>query len=234
MREDILSDNPAVFDQLFKMVSRDRVMTNDELTRFWQALDVSKHGLGIGFSSLTAIAGKLCILTLQRAGEVMGMHTDEVDLEAKTWTLPANRSKNRRSHFIPLSNLACDLIREARAINANGATTYSGPLFPSSTKPGQSSERAVLTRAMKRCCDGLGIVDATPHDLRRTGASMMASELCKVPGEIIARVLNHTPIGSPVTQIYNRYDYAAEKRSAMDVWAVALMKVVASDRCPVS
>jgi integrase len=234
MREDILSDNPAVFDQLFKMVSRDRVMTNDELTRFWQALDVSEHGLGIGFSSLTAIAGKLCILTLQRAGEVMGMHTDEIDLEAKTWTLPAHRSKNRRSHFIPLSNLACDLIGEAMAINANGATAYSGPLFPSSTKPGQSSERAVLTRAMKRCCNELGIVDATPHDLRRTGASMMASELCKVPGEIIARILNHTPIGSPVTQIYNRYDYAAEKRSAMDVWAVALMKVVSSDRRPVS
>jgi hypothetical protein len=54
----------------------------------------------------------------------------------------------------------------------------------------------------------------------------MASELCKVPGEIIARILNHTAIGSPVTQIYNRYDYAAEKRAAMEAWAKALDKIV--------
>jgi integrase len=107
---------------------------------------------------------------------------------------------------------------------------YSGPLFPSSTKIGQSSERAVLTRAMKRCCNSLGIVDASPHDLRRTGERLMASELCKVPGEIIARILNPTAIGSPVTQIYNRYDYAAAKRAAIDVWAAALMKVVTGNR----
>lgn len=232
MREDILSENPAVFDQLFKIPSRDRVMTNGELTRFWNALEISEHGLGIGFSELTAIAGKLCILTLQRAGEVMGMHTDELDLEAKTWTIPAHRSKNRRSHFVPLSDAACSLISEAIAFSASSNLPYSGPIFPSSTKLGQSSERAVLTRAMKRCCDGLGIVDATPHDLRRTGASMMASELCKVPGEIIARILNHTPIGSPVTQIYNRYDCAAEKRAAMDIWAIALANLVTVNRLP--
>jgi integrase len=239
MREDILSENPAVFDQLFKMVSRDRVLTNDELIRFWQALTISEHGLGIGFSTLTAIAAKLCILTLQRAGEVMGMHTSEIDLVAKTWTLPAQRSKNRRSHFIPLSEAACELIREAIKLNeaARGnsgpnqaPTPYSGHLFPSSTKLGQASERAVLTRAMKRCCNSLGIIDATPHDLRRTGASMMASELCKVPGEIVGRILNHTSSGSPVTQIYNRYDYASEKRAAMDIWAKALFKVVGEKR----
>ena len=208
MREDIITENPAVFDQLFKMVSRDRVMTHDELIRFWQALTISEHGLGIGFSTLTAIAAKLCILTLQRAGEVMGMHTSEIDLVAKTWTLPAHRSKNRRSYFIPLSDAACELVREAITVNETSRGTeilgqtkpqYSGHLFPSSTKIGQPSERAVLTRAMKRCCNSLGIVDATPHDLRRTGASMMASELCAVPGEIIGRILNHTSTGSPVT-----------------------------------
>jgi integrase len=232
IREDILTENPAIFDQLFKMVSRDRVLTQDELTRFWAALEISEHGLGIGFSAQTAIAAKLCILTLQRAGEVMGMHTNEIDLAAKSWTIPAHRSKNRRSHFVPLSDLACKLIEVAIDLNTSGANGYAGPIFPSSTKIGQSSERAVLTRAMKRCCNGLGIVDATPHDLRRTSASMMASELCKVPGEIIARILNHTASGSPVTQIYNRYDYAAEKRDAMNTWAKALSAIVTNDSEP--
>ncbi|MGE6696662.1 hypothetical protein ACQKH5_03135 [Hyphomonas sp. NPDC076900] len=40
-----------------------------------------------------------------------------------------------------------------------------------------------------------------------------------------ARILNHTPLGSPVTQIYNRYDYAAEKRAALELWAETLLKI---------
>lgn len=46
-------------------------------------------------------------------------------------------------------------------------------------------------------------------------------------GEVIARILNHTPLGSPVTQIYNRYDYATEKRAALELWADTIIKMVA-------
>jgi integrase len=88
-----------------------------------------------------------------------------------------------------------------------------------------SVDRHVVTRAMSRVCEKLEIVNGTAHDLRRTGASMMASERCGVRGEVIARILNHTPLGSPVTQIYNRYDYAAEKRAALELWGETIAKM---------
>ena len=45
-------------------------------------------------------------------------------------------------------------------------------------------------------------------------------------GEAIARILNHTPLGSPVTQIYNRYYYAAEKRAALEKWGETILDIV--------
>nr|WP_277813439.1 tyrosine-type recombinase/integrase [Hyphomonas polymorpha] len=86
-------------------------------------------------------------------------------------------------------------------------------------------DRHAITRAMSRIREKLNIDNATAHDLRHTGASMMASERCGVRGEVIARILNHTPLGSPVAQIYNRYDYAAEKRAALELWAETLLKI---------
>lgn len=53
----------------------------------------------------------------------------------------------------------------------------------------------------------------------------LAGKRCGVRGEVIARILNHTLLGSPVTQIYNRYDYAAEKRAALELWAATLLKI---------
>jgi integrase len=85
----------------------------------------------------------------------------------------------------------------------------------------------VVTRALSRVSEKLEIVNGTAHDLQRTGASMMASERCGVRGEVIARILNHTPLGSPVTQIYNLYDYAAEKRAALELWADTILKMAA-------
>jgi len=99
---------------------------------------------------------------------------------------------------------------------------YRGPVFPAADAD-RSVERHVISRAMSRVCEKLKIEDATAHDLRRTGASMMASERCGVRGDVIARILNHTPLGSPVTQIYNRYDYAAEKRAALELWGRTLL-----------
>lgn len=55
---------------------------------------------------------------------------------------------------------------------------------------------------------------------------MMASPRCKVSTEVISRVLNHTPASAPVTLVYNRYDYAEEKRAALQIWADVLTDIV--------
>ena len=83
-----------------------------------------------------------------------------------------------------------------------------------------------MSRGMARVLQEAGIKGASAHDLRRTGASFMASSRCRVLTEIISRVLNHTPGGAAVTLIYNRYDYAEEKREALQKWADTLMQIV--------
>ncbi|MBY0421557.1 MAG: site-specific integrase, partial [Parvularculaceae bacterium] len=234
--EELVEANPAQFPMLFKFKSRERVFSEAEMRLLWNALEEARGGARLGVSEPIAIALQLCLATLQRSGEVIGMHTDELDWTTQSWIIPTMRSKNRRAHHVPLSMLSRRLVRRALSLATAAdlpddpdaplpeiVATYRGPVFPAAS--GAAVDRHVVTRAMSRVCAKLQIEDATAHDLRRTGASMMASERCGVRGEVIARILNHTPLGSPVTQIYNRYDYAAEKRAALEFWGKTIEKM---------
>lgn len=238
IREELVEGNPAQFPLLFKNSSRERVLTEAEIRQLWETWEVARFGAKLGVSEPTAIALQLCLATLQRAGEVSGMHTDELDWTTNSWTIPGHRSKNRRAHHVPLSGLSRRLVVRALTLAAaadpgalppNAVAVYRGPVFPAGGGD-RPVERHVISRAMSRVCEKLQIDDATAHDLRRTGASMMASERCGVRGEVIARILNHAPLGSPVTQVYNRYDYAAEKRAALELWGEAIMGLCRSSR----
>lgn len=70
---------------------------------------------------------RLLILTMQRRQEVAEMEWSEIDLEAKSWKLPAERAKNDGAHVVPLSPLAID---QPRAMNPKRA----GPVFTSTSK----------------------------------------------------------------------------------------------------
>src|SRR6516225_213095 len=81
---------------------RDRVLTDAELVEIWKAAcQDDEPGKII----------RLLILLGSRRQEVGGMRWSELDLDAGTWTLPAERSKNRRAHTITLPPAALDIIR---------------------------------------------------------------------------------------------------------------------------
>jgi len=120
IREELVEVNPAEFQMLFKFKSRDRVFTEAEVRSLWKALEAARVGARLGVSEPTAIALRLCLVTLQRAGEVSGMHTDELDWATNLWTIPAHRSKNRRAHHVPLSVLGRRLVLRALSL-ATGA-----------------------------------------------------------------------------------------------------------------
>lgn len=82
-----------------------------------------------------------------------------------------------------------------------------------------------MTRYFARLTESLKIPDLTLHDMRRTGATMMTSERLNVMGEIVSRILNHTPPGPAITQVYNRNTYLPEKRAALDAWAVEVARL---------
>jgi hypothetical protein len=65
----------------------------------------------------------------------------------------------------------------------------------------------------------------TPHDLRRTAASHMAS--MGIPRLVISKVLNHVERG--ITAVYDRHGYDREKRAALEAWAAKLADIIARD-----
>ena len=188
--------------------SRDRVLSNDEVRRLWQALDVETPD----------IAGlvRLGLFTAQRGGELRTMRREDVDLESAWWTIPAERSKNKLPHRVPLSPPAVALIREQMARHG------SQWVFPGT---GREGYRGLPDKAVRRLQVSAAIADWRLHDLRRTAATGMAS--MGVARVVIKRVLNHAE--GDVTAIYERHSFDPEKRQALDAWARRLHAIVTGE-----
>jgi integrase len=173
---------------------RERVLTDAEIVKFWNAADKADAPYGAIF--------KMLLLTGCRLNEVAGMRREE--LSDDSWTIPSERTKNHRPLVLALPPLALALI------DSDG--TY---VFSSGDKPVTSFSR------MKKVLDeaiGKGVPPWRLHDLRRTAATGMA-ELGIAP-HIIEAVLNHVSgAKAGVAGIYNRAVYAPEKKAALERWA---------------
>jgi integrase len=80
-----------------KEASRDRVLSDEEIVRLWNAGDP---------------LARLLLLTAQRRGEVEFMRWSEIDLDKRTWTIPKERAKNGKAHTVHLSEAAIDVLAE--------------------------------------------------------------------------------------------------------------------------
>jgi integrase len=182
--------------------SRDRVLTQGELRKLW-------HSLGDGrFADIV----RLLLLTGQRRTEIGGLTWSEVDLDRKLIVLVPARTKNSRSHEVPLSTQALAILaRQPKRTE-----------FVFSKAMGWAEEKAALD-------ERLGIAPWVLHDLRRTFATTTA-ELGVLP-HIIEAVLNHVSgHKSGVAGIYNRAKYADEMRSALQRWADHLEALIVGPR----
>jgi integrase len=217
VEQGMISANPALPLKPFPKTSRERVASSEELAAIWRALTGLRNG-GRSDGLTSTLAIQIAILTLQRRGEVCGIHWIEIDWETKVWTIPGPRTKNKKGpHSVPLSDTAIDLLRFAFAGRDDGFA------FPG--RDGEPIEPHAVTRYFARLAESLKIPDLTLHDMRRTGATMMTSERVNVMGEIVSRILNHTPPGPAITQVYNRNTYLPQKRAALDAWAVEVARL---------
>ena len=207
--------------------SRDRVLDDEEIRLAWQAFDA----IGWPFGPI----GKLLLLTGARRSEIAEATWQEIDLDARTLTLPGSRTKNGEPHEIPLSDDAVEIIgalpriegKAALVFSTTGATPVSG--FSRSRELIEKAIAAKLRRVTIERGEDPERVEApkpwTLHDLRRTCASGMAS--LKIAPHVIEAVLNHkNGTIKGVAKVYNRYSYAAEKRAALDAWARRLEVIV--------
>ncbi len=218
IRNELAAANPAQLTSLPAPGQRERVLTDAELKAVWRGVEdpvISETGFAI----------RLAMVTLQRGGEVAGIHARELDRAARLWTLPGSRAKNHRTHIVPLSDSAV-----AALDAAFGGKDWKGYAF-AARKGSKAAHmgRGAITRALRRLTVGLGIQDATPHDLRRTGATALTSERIGIPRFIVSRVLNQisdTGGAAAVTAIYDRSAYIVEKRQGLDAWAALLAEIV--------
>ena len=190
---------------------RDRVLNNGEIKHLWQALpEVLKK------SKASQKIIKLCLITGQRVGEVAGMRRSELDLSAKTWTLPGARTKNKHQHSVPLSDLAVSIIKDAMVEG-------SPFIFPSGNGPHPPD---AVTRTIARAQERFGLAHWSAHDLRRTALTGMA--IIGVSPIILGHIANHrTTTRAGVTlAVYSKYAYDREKREALDKWAERLQAIV--------
>jgi integrase len=202
---------------------RDRVLSADEIAAFWRALDNPE----LGMSPAIRLALKLQLATAQRKGEVIGAERSEFDLDARVWTIPAEKAKNGMPHRVPLSPLALALIDEIEAPTGKRSDPESdGPrrwLFPS-PRAARAITGPAVDHAMRGNRQALGTGDATPHDLRRTAASHMTS--IGISRLVVSKILNHAEPG--VTAVYDRHSYDAEKRAALIAWGAKLEEIIGS------
>ena len=235
IRRELAAKNPAQFGGVANAVHRDRVLSDAEMKAIWQAAE-NPHAIeGLQVSPLLGLAIRFAMLTLQRGGEVCGLHTDEMDLSTKTWTIPGARTKNHKSHVVPLSDAAVCIINEALQIpereveKATKSKVAKGRHVFGSPRADAPITRHALSRATRRLCDKIGIEDATPHDFRRTGSTNLTGEGLGFPRFIVSRVLNHisdTGGAAAITGVYDRNLYLPEKRRALDAWATRLHEIV--------
>jgi integrase len=189
--------------------ARDRVLTDDELRLVWRATGK----IGGSFGSLV----RLLMLTGQRRNEVAGMRWDELNLEARLWTLPRERVKADRPHEVPLSAAAIAIPESVpRIAGSPFVLTTTGKAPSNGYSKGKRKLDALLPEDMPAW---------RLHDLRRTTASGMARLGIDLP--VIEKVLAHSS-GSfaGIVGVYQRYDFASEKRAALEAWGRHIEGVV--------
>lgn len=207
--------------------ARERVLSDEELKIIWDTLLPPNELEGLTVSPPVAYGILLAMVTLQRRSEVSGIHLSEISFEQKIWTIPGTRTKNHRTHVVPLSKLAIDIIEKA----LQQRTWESGFLFPSPLAK-ENNDKPIdgqaLTRAFIRMRELLKLNDMRPHDLRRTGATNLTGEQLGFSRFIVSKILNHTSDtgGAAITtSVYDRNDYISDKRRALNAWADRLMDI---------
>lgn len=193
---------------------RDRVLSEEEINLFWNGL--KKAGISEGIK----LALKLQLVTVQRKGEIAGAEWKEFQLNEGWWTIPAEKAKNGIPNRVPLSHLALEILRQVKELSRESKW-----LFPS-PRAGKHITGPSIDHAVRNNQADFGVDHFTPHDLRRTGASMMTS--LSISRLTVSKILNHVDGG--VTAIYDRHSYDEEKRQALDTWSRKLNAILTGEK----
>ena len=150
------------------------------------------------------------VLTATRSAEARLAAWDEIDLDARVWTLPAARTKAGREHRVPLCSRAVEILDDARRLGV-GRTggAAAGLVFP--TQRGKAIADARLSGVLHQL--GIG---AVPHGFRSSFRDW-ASERTDHPREVVEAALAHV-VRNRTEAAYARSDLFERRRRLMDDW----------------
>jgi integrase len=211
-------------------------LSKDEIRTLWRGLDRED----LPYDRRTRLAIKFALVTMLRSNELLPIHRSELDVTSSVVNIPAKRVKKRRLIRQPLSSLAWEIIKEAKG---NGDYVFAGRFG------GEQLSRQAMSNALRGSkrerkggqvqkspgiCELLGLKPFTPHDLRRTAATMC--EHLRLPGGDISLCLDHQSSKDEngndwpvVTQeVYSLAFEArvARKREVLDAWAAELRRII--------
>lgn len=217
----IIPDNPAQkVKKAGKEESRDRVLSDTEIRWFWQACINQGYPWGH--------LGRMLLLTGQRLNEIARLTEGEIDGECVV--LSRERTKNGRSHRLPLSVAGVELLDELPVIAGRPrflfTTTGRGAV------QGFHKGREHLAKEMERVAaeergEPVEIPHWTFHDLRRTCATGMAND--GMWRQDIEAVLNHAP--PKLEETYQRVNVTMRIRDALERWEGVLAQKLGHKLC---
>ena len=181
----------------------------------FRALHYAEVGaaLAVVDGSTAGLAAKLCfrwlVLTAARSGEARGARWEDIDFEARTWTIPADRMKSGRPHRVPLSDAALAVLQQAREL-----VDDSGLIFPSPAHQGRQLSDMTMTKILRST--GLA-ARATCHGFRSSFRDWTL-EQTDTPWAICEAALAHV-VGNSTEQAYARSDLFDKRRALMNSWS---------------
>jgi integrase len=157
-----------------------------------------------GRDAVAARALEFAMLTAARTGEVLGATWSEIDLDARLWTVPAERMKAGRQHRVPLSDSAMDIMRSMMASKQNDYIFYGD-------RRATLSNMSLLMLLRRMGCNAI-----TTHGFRSTFRTWVA-ECTNYPREVVEAALAHV-VGNKVEAAYQRGDMLDKRRPLMAQW----------------
>jgi integrase len=188
-----------------KQVTRDRVLSDAELAQ----IILAARKMGGPYGDIVEVLA----LTGQRREEVARCAWDEIDMKTRTWKLSSDRTKNAKSHEVHLSDQVTAILNR---------TSKQGELVFSRSGNIPFQDFSVAKREIDLLS---GVTGWRLHDLRRTCVSGMA-RLGIVP-HVADKILNHHGgTISGVAAVYQRHDFLAERKEALEKWAAHVRQII--------
>lgn len=147
------------------------------------------------------------LLTLVRPSEASGARWAEIDINAKLWTIPAERMKAKREHIVPLSSKALDVLHVMKPISSHREF-----IFPSRCDPKQPMNSQTANAALKRIGYGGKLV---AHGMRSIASTAMNE--FGFNADVIEAALAHID-KNEVRRAYNRSVYLTQREELMEWW----------------